>query len=190
LITLKEAARVAGILTDKRVPHTSTLSRWGNRGLIDKQRGEENWGKAGGRIGYYWDGLPVEIATACELKPRYEMKKIAWAAEKFRGTFNRAEAESVFEVRPYEIRNVLKSEVGQELKKDSKELLEMIKAGEKIFFEDKKEHQSFMSTLERLKVLHLQAEVFQEYIEIFADKLEEYKKVVDSPKLEKVANDK
>lgn len=81
LLTLKKAKRVAEMLTDKEVPSVRTLHNWRLKELLSGPIEFENEGQ--GRIGYYPDYLPVEIATNVELRYNYKLPQIAEARQEF-----------------------------------------------------------------------------------------------------------
>jgi len=76
-LTIKEAKEKATKITGN-IPTIGTLRNWVNKGLLSGTVDYINRGKAGGRIGLYPESLPIEIATAIDLKGQgYTIGEIA-----------------------------------------------------------------------------------------------------------------
>lgn len=85
MISKREARKIAEKLVGfyYKIPSMNSLGDWRRWGLITEAIEYENKGRGGGRVAKYHNSLPIQIATAAELKAKstYNLKEIGEIAE-------------------------------------------------------------------------------------------------------------
>lgn len=62
---------------DFEIPSSISLHNWKQKGIITGVLDYRQKGQGGGRVGLYHETLPIQIATAAELKMKYTLSEIA-----------------------------------------------------------------------------------------------------------------
>jgi len=165
MVTFKEARKLAKEITSHKIPILRTLHNWRLDDLLSDPIDFKNDGN--GRIGFYPDYLPIEIASNVEMKKDYKMSEIKEARKEF-----------IKEAQP-KIKNgnivILDHNFIGEYNRQEEKLIKKIQ-----FAKDSKESDKLMKKLDKIST---KKELLKSYLQTWMKKQLIFQEVLDNEEI-------